>query len=60
MIFQGIRYKTAMFYVSQYQQLVDALEEMKRCNQDVNWPTTNEEDRVVIKHYQGNGSFEKV
>ena len=49
-----------MFYVSQYQQLVDALEEMKRCNPELNWPTPNEEDRAVIKHYQGDGSFEKV
>ena len=49
-----------MFYVGQYQQIVDALEEMKRCNQDVNWPTTNDEDRATIKRYQGDGSFEKV
>ena len=49
-----------MFYVNQYQQIVDALEEMRRCNPEVNWPTINEEDRVAIKRYQGDGSFEKV
>ena len=49
-----------MFNVSQYPQIVEALEEMRCCNPDVNWPTINKEDRVAIKRYQGNGSFEKV
>ena len=56
LIFQGVRYKTVMFYVSQYPQLVEALEEIKQCNLDVNWPTINDQDRVLLKRYQGNGS----
>ena len=60
LIFQGVRYKTAMFYVSQYPQIVEALEEMKRCNPDVNWPTINDQDQVPLKIYKGDGSFQKV
>ena len=58
--FQGIRYKTATFYVSQYPQLVEALEEIKQCNLDVNWPTINDQDRVPLKRYQGDSSFPKI
>ena len=60
LIFQGVRYKTSVFYISQYAQLVEALQEMKRCNPEVNWATINDQDRVPLKRYQGDGSFQKV
>ena len=60
LILQGVRYKTAMFYINQYAQLDEALQEMKRVNPDVNWPSIGDEDRVPLKRYQGDCSFEKL
>ena len=60
LILQRVKYKRAMFYISQYAQLVEALQEMKRCNPDVNWLTISDQDRVPLKRYLGDDSFQKV
>ena len=60
LIFQGVRFKIAMFNIGQYQQLVESLEEMKRCNPNVSWPSISDKDRAPMKVYKGDGSFAKV
>ena len=60
LIFQGVRYKVAMFNISQHAQLMQALIEMKRCNKDVDWPELSEEEKVPLKKYNGNGTYQKV
>ena len=49
-----------MFNIGQYQQLVESLEEMKRCNPNVSWPSISDKDRAPMKVYKGDGSFAKV